>query len=255
MWGKDTWSFSPLDTQDLNIAAASISDGGVSSLGYTRNITFQTSALRARLECKTLDYPSNTSAWLETIDFTDKRKWNATNSPPNIDHGYKLLGVAAGGPRNGYFACCANETQGKSGDAVIGYWTNRVTDSSSSEQSKSSYFDSLQMTMTAKMILGRPFEKLYEPNGSDTKLFIWLEVPNLMMVECTPQIDRANASVVVELDTGIVYSYDILEPPQNATEAWTDKYFRHNTSIDYTGEMHTISDGNSVTDYVNTTTR
>lgn len=244
-WSKDTWSFARLDTEDLQGAASSFGSDATHIPGYARNVTFRTSGLRARLECHTLDYPFNTSAWLTTLDFTDRTinpdtnqsTWNATNSPPGLDYGYTLTGMAGSDPRFGYFACCANETEKTPGDAAIGYWTSLLWDLGTSGKP---HWGDMQMSMTAKFIVGRPLDKLYQPNrgpfGFMPPLFIWTERPNFLLINCTPFIEHATASVVAELETGVVQSYDILEPPLNATEAWLDNYLLHNTSVDYNEE-------------------
>ncbi|KAI5270517.1 hypothetical protein E4T47_06112 [Aureobasidium subglaciale] len=94
--------------------------------------------------------------------------------------------------------------------------------------------------MTAKLIVGRPLKKLYQPSPSETSddppLFIWPEPPALQMVNCTPFIEHTNASANADIRSGFVHSYEILGPPQNATQAWVDSYLTHNTSADCTGE-------------------
>lgn len=129
-----------------------------------------------------------------------------------------LEGMAATGPRYGYYTCCANETGGSAGDAVIGYWNNRIW--TSEDPTGDGYYGEMQMSMTAKLILGRPLEKLYRSNSDfHREYFVWPEPPSLLRVNCTPFIEHANASVLAELESGVIHSYKILEQPQNATEA------------------------------------
>ncbi|KAI5198770.1 hypothetical protein E4T39_06562 [Aureobasidium subglaciale] len=256
-WSRDSWSFVPLDHDDIAAATSSVE---TSDIGIARNITFETYALSARLECRVIDYPANVSAWLRSIDFSNKTidpatnmsVWNSTNSPPNLDHGYTLTGWANIGPRSGHYVCCANDTF--PGDAAIGYWNNRLW---VGDPSEGTYKD-MQMTMTAKLIVGRPLEKLYQSNppetSNDPPLFIWPEPPVFQMVNCTPFIEYANASVNADVQSGFVHSYEILGPPQNATQAWIDNYLIHNTSADYAGEWEiAYGSGANQTTYDNLT--
>ncbi|KAI5240432.1 hypothetical protein E4T43_06065 [Aureobasidium subglaciale] len=222
---RDSWSFVPLDLEDIAAASQSVS---ASDLDGVRNIAFETYALSARLECRLMDYSANISAWLRSIDSsnrtidpaTNMSVWNSTNSPSDLDHGYTLTGWANVGPRFGHYVCCANDTF--PGDAAIGYWNNRPWVGDPSD----GYYKDMQMTMTAKLIVGRPLKKLYQPNPSETSddppLFIWPEPPALQMVNCTPFIEHTNASANADIRSGFVHSYEILGPPQNAIQAWVD---------------------------------
>jgi hypothetical protein len=248
-WSKDTWSFVPLELGDIREAVSALGVDTTSILGSGRNITFETQGLRARLECHALDYPRNTSLWLKQIDFTNRTidpamnqsVWDATNSPPDLEYGYALTGMAKKGPRYGYYTCCANETDGKPGDTAIGYWTNqlwREHRSGDIYSDNGGIYDGSGMSMTAKLIVGRALEKLYQPNFASQSylpppLYIWVQQPEFVLVNCTPVIEHANVSVSAELETGVVHDYKVLGPLKNATEAWIDNYLIHNTSVDY----------------------
>jgi hypothetical protein len=257
-WSKDSWSFIPLELEDIREALSSVKLNTLSVPGYSRNVTFETQGLRARLECQALDYPKNTSLWLEQIDLIDWRvdpatnqsARNATNNPPDVGYGYTLIGMANTGPRFGNYICCANETEGIPGDTAIGYWTNRPWVENADLFAGGRYGD-FEQSMTAKLIVGRTFEKLY-----DESTYVWVEQPQLVLVNCTPVIEHARVSVFAELESGAVYDHEILGPIQNTTEAWTDDYLTHDTSVDYTGEWVPAygADAN-VTTYANTTVR
>jgi hypothetical protein len=275
-WSKDTWSFVPLELKDIREAVSAFGMDTKSAPGYSPNVTFETQGLRARLECYVLDYPKDTSLWLEEFDFTNRTidpamnqsMWNATNSPPGLNYGYALTGMADRGPRSGYYTCCANETEGTSGDTAIGYWNSQlwiedplgVQDPTGAFGGVGGNYGGSEMSMTAKLIVGRTTETLYQPNTldefMDPPIYVWIEQPELLMVNCTPVIEHANVSISAELETGVVHNYTILGPLQNATEAWTDKYLIHNTSVDYAEEWEPVhgSRGNMST-YENMTVR
>lgn len=238
-WSKDTWSFAPLDTDSLLLNETSLKDISLTNLMQARNVTLETLAVRARLECKPQSFVSNTSSWVEKIDFKNRTMWNTTNKPQNLDQGYILKGPANMGAGSEYLTCCGNETNGILGVAAVGYWSN-LDYAASSSPSWAESWSYNQMAMNSKWIVGRPLDMLYQPNPNTTNnpaLWIWLEEPQIAAITCSTILEKANASIDVATDTGVVYDYRILNSPVNATEAWLDKYLSHNTSIDYSGDM------------------
>ncbi|THY59440.1 hypothetical protein D6C99_01914 [Aureobasidium pullulans] len=155
--------------------------------------------------------------------------WNNTNRPPGLESGYVLAGEADRGARHGSFICCANETDGEPGESGIGYWTN--------------YFTGTYATwMFAKWIVGRPLQKLYPIMLNDYRelaQFIWVEEPKVLIMNCTPIIEKADSLITVDVTSGLVQTYQILDEPKEVVEAWSDRYLRHNTSADYAGEWLT----------------
>lgn len=242
-WSKDTWSFAPLNTDDLLHNNTSLKDISTADLMQARNITVETLAVRARLDCEPQAFVSNTSSWVEAINFKNRTAWNATNKPLNLDHGYVLKGPANMGSGSEYLTCCGNETNGTFGTAAVGYWSNLdYTASSSPSEDDTWFYD--QMSMTSKWIVGRPLDTLHQPfpNTTDNPaLWIWLEEPQVSAITCTTILEKANASIDIATDTGVVHGYTILDTPVNATEAWLDKYLSHNTSIDYSSDMTYIN--------------
>lgn len=230
-WSKDAWSFLPLDMDNIRASVSALNMPMLNSSGYPANLTFHTPALRARLQCHSLDYASNTSRWLERIDFTNETAGNDTNRPPGLSYGYVLKGFAGRGSDVGHFQCCANETNGVPGNAAIGYWSD--LDYSSTKFTSS---------MTVLWIVGQPLNGTFEstdgsvdPDHNYGPLWIWSEEPRMSAVNCTPIYEQADTCVTVELDTGMVQNYSILTEPEPVTSAWSDSYLPRNTSIDYKG--------------------
>ncbi|KAI4716309.1 hypothetical protein E4T48_07491, partial [Aureobasidium sp. EXF-10727] len=208
-WSKDTWSFVPLDSQVVQEASSFQNNTG-------RNITVQTPALRARLECTPVDYASNMSTWLTMADFRNTTQWNATNTPLGLSQGYFLNGLAAQGPGLRSVACCANNTEDGLGEAVVGYWTDNTTTWGSP-------------SMQVKWIYGSPLNGTFTQNHPIRPRWIWSEAPRIAAINCAPVVEQANASIIVDFETGVVNSYEILNSPQNATDAWSDPYLYHGT--------------------------
>jgi hypothetical protein len=222
-WTRDNWSFLPLDLSDLQNVVSQMNDLNTWFPGKTRNVTFQTTAVRASLQCVPLEYPHNTSAWIEKLDF-HSQGWNASNRPHGLTHGYTLIGPAnALGDSN--FTCCANETGGVAGDAAVGYWMNY-------DQSSQAYQDHLWATW----IVGRPLNGTFQSSKMFSPLWVWPEEPRIFATNCTPVIEQAGAHVTADVETGTILDYNITTRLENATVAWSDDFLEHRASVDYAGE-------------------
>lgn len=264
-WSKDEWSFAPVDFGDSAKEILALSSNATSSdfklLPY--NITVSTPALRARLDCKVIEYINDTSLWLSEWDFnnktidpkTNKTMWNATNRPPKLETGYELLSQLSNPPNQlprlsipvtnalGYVACCSNVTGEIPGEAAIGYWTPLLAGYTASG-------------FVSKWIVGNPLDGLYQDSSYTDgrgptivigKHWIWKDKPKLQAISCTPVLEQANASATVDLRTGMVQNYTILDRPTNATSAWSDSYLLRKRSPDYTGPNTTMYGPNNIT--------
>ncbi|KAI4719200.1 hypothetical protein E4T48_04508 [Aureobasidium sp. EXF-10727] len=255
LWSKDTWSFVPLDLQDLHSQV--LQEVQLIKAGQNFNISVETPALRARLQCSPLDY-SNTSLWLTRLDFSNQTMWNDSNKPEGLNHGYTLKGSAArrdglaniGGGGISRVKCCANETKSGFGEAAVGYWSNLIYPPIGPNHSSSftvlELSPTYKMTMTAKWIVGRPLKNLYAPTlrdpvSQDDHYYVWIDEPKFTGINCTPIIEQANARVTIDAGTGNVQRYEILDIPRNASNAWSDPYLEHDTSVDYTGRFEDYS--------------
>lgn len=225
-WSKDTWSFAPVDFSASSAAIIGLSDDGptasLNSLPY--NVSIETQALRARLSCSPVEATQNASTWVETLDFKNDKAWNSTNSPPGLEIGYELKEAVFVPnttlpyymiPQRGPVQCCANETDGSAGEAAVGYGTTM------------GYLGSENTDLFIKWIVGRPLEKLYfdaNLTSTDTRWahWVWTEEPQMQGITCSPTIEAANATVTVDLSSGMVKDYSIIGEPQNATAAWLD---------------------------------
>ncbi|CAD0085301.1 unnamed protein product [Aureobasidium mustum] len=238
-WSKDTWSFVPLDLGELH--AQVLEDVHLITAGQNFNMSVKTPALRARLQCSPLDYLSDKSLWLAELDFSNQTRWNDTNKPKGIDHGYTLKGYQGfaniGGGGVMQVACCANETKSGFGEAAVGYWSNLFLPAMGATDFTPIY----ETSTTAKWIVGRPLSNLYVPTAGDATYYVWIDEPKFAGINCTPIIEQANARVTIDVGTGVVQNYDILDIPQNASNAWSDTYLEHDMSVDYTGNFTNVN--------------
>lgn len=251
-WSKDSWSFLPRNLSNSKDIRTLLT-GDASS----RNITLPTTALRASLICRSQRYAFNPSLWLTKIDFknsvvdgeTGKPLWNSTNSPPGLDHGYILKKPTDAIQILEWIDCCANDLSKGPGLAAVGYWSNANGPE-----------------LTATWINGYPIEGHYTPyytqnnnlsTSSDTiskdpivvdgpikpELFVWQAPPEMAAVSCEPHIEEAEATVSVDILTGLIYDYEIAGTSRNATGAWSFPYTQENLTrtnvvLDSDGNQH-----------------
>lgn len=260
-WTKDTWGFVPVDMDTLKRSIASSHQSSWNVSGLALNMTFETPALRAQLQCRRYDPSEDKVPWVTEMNFERNNtmpdthgviQWNATNKPPGLEYGYVLTGTAARGSLSGYLTCCGNRTDDVLGSSAIGHWTNLP---SLNGYSPSKY----EMFLLAKWIVGRPLDVTYTSvagNYAGSEMWIWPEEPHILMVNCTPIIEKATASVVVEIGSGAIQNYQIVGDIEIASEAWTDDYLQHELSIDYAGpRSHNIMTGKNGSWTTNLTTR
>ncbi|KAI5203569.1 hypothetical protein E4T39_04140 [Aureobasidium subglaciale] len=216
-WSKDTWSFPPLNPEITREATSRANS-------TARNITLVTPALRGRLECVPVDIPSEIPTWLGEVDLKNKSKWHDTLIPEGFDLAYYLNDTASEGPGLRDVVCCENITHDGVGNSVVGYWSDPLTGQVS--------------TTRIKWIYGQPLGTLpVDKYGLDR--LIWSKPPRVTAIDCKPVIEVANASIVIDFETGVVQDYTILSPPQNATMAWLDYYSYHGTDTSYQAHWST----------------
>ncbi|THZ06847.1 hypothetical protein D6C93_01292 [Aureobasidium pullulans] len=185
-WCKDTWSFLPLDLSgiDYDIRYAR---GALNNNTQIRNLTLQTTGLKASLDCHSLNYTSDPLLWLTELDFlhspisnrTGVSLWNDTNRPSILDFG--------------------------------------------------SYIEEFLWRSTRSAI------GLYTPNdGSQQEFFVWQQAPQMSAVSCKPRIEAAKSLVTIDIETGVVYEYEIIGTLRNVSEAWSWPYSQKNITRDTT---------------------
>jgi len=269
-WMQDDWAFVPADLDSISVNSGSNLSSTTNSsqqLGSIVNATFTTPAIRARLECTQFDM-SNTSAWLNTLDFTNRSAWRDPAIPTDLKIGYELkLGLSMNQSFNGsykyyddenpYFSffstgyrlqCCGNETNGT--EAAIGYWSIAE--------------DSIHTSVVVKWLTGHPFPVQFNDSvglnnwdGNDDYgghiHWVWKDIPKVTALNCTPVFENTNASVSVDVSTGIVQNYTILDTPAPDEHALAYDYVQVNVStgvpyslVLWTGSGYQISPGSFV---------
>ncbi|KAE8449814.1 hypothetical protein EG329_007291 [Mollisiaceae sp. DMI_Dod_QoI] len=258
-WMSGDWAFMPADIFSISPSSETVSSADSAPVaGPSKNTTFNTPALRGRLECTLLDM-SNTSAWLYTLDFKNKTAWNESNIPSNLKTGYELkagfaMNESMGGGKytywddsNPYFSffatdyrlkCCGNETNGTVHQAAIGYWSPPA--------------DSPHSGIVVKWLTGHPYATQFnDSTDADHRSpgegygahihWVWKDIPKVTALNCTPIFESANASITVDVSTGIVQNYTINDTPQADPNAWAYNYVQLNVSkgVPYNSTMFT----------------
>ncbi|KAI4718145.1 hypothetical protein E4T48_05640 [Aureobasidium sp. EXF-10727] len=214
-WTKDVWSFLPR--------------------GYLKS---EDSAMLTHIP---ETYSADPSLWLTKIDLqnwlrdnkTGNSLWNKTNSPSGLDYGYILRNVTEATFNMEWSDCCANQTFQGAGSATVGYWSNANGP-----------------ILTSTWIDGYPVEGHYTPYYTEDnnlisppeatknpvsivgplkpELFVWQEPPRMAAISCEPRIEEAEATITVEIDTGLIRDYEITGTLRNPTGAWTYPYTQEN---------------------------
>lgn len=219
-WSKDGWSFVPLDVESLSIPSVTNETvTGNSSLASTAtNATFSTPAIRARLECE--PWPSEENPWwlLETDDVANNTKWKSTPDPSRYAVGYSFHHSLPLIPGGGIPLCCAEGTMETPGNATLGYWVLNHEDSGWADKN----FSIKWITGVAQI-----FEYKDYTGYSTSPRFTWLEKPTVAAANCTPIIEAANSTIVVDVNTARIQSFQILDTPTVEEIAWTDSFVMH----------------------------
>ena len=247
-WSLDGWSFAQVSlpsvsaqmnhsSQDRNVSHrvgpfnVSSSEG---SLGRQVNLTIQTPAVRARIECSPYETLTNLSNWLQEWDLHNASLWNVTANPKEPAHGYELLPVINLSPNTSTttfvdrarIKCCANGTNKEPGLSSIGYWSrNKFIDSIDDEPNP----DTVVYNFTVKWIVGKPFSQQFA-DSSNQSHFIWEGPPSIAALNCQPIVETANTSVTIDMASGAVQSFALVDGPSVVASAWSDYYEIHNST-------------------------
>lgn len=210
-WSQDGWSFVPLDLSSIDSKALDQSYGNSSesaTVAPATTCSVSTPALRARIECKPSKETFNPLKWLEAVNVTNPAKWNVSVNPTGVTTAY--------GIQDSWAKCCTNATSNDVGEAAFGFWS----------QESSLYAlgpDSWPVNFTTRWIHGNMSKFEYY----DYQVVMFTDVPSVDALRCLPIIETAETNVTVDIATGQVNSYTILEAPTVVTEAWDNDFIIH----------------------------
>lgn len=260
-WSKDGWSFVPLDLSNIN------SSSSLSTLGASKpddatsdpetNITFETPAIRGRIQCSKPSNQvfTNISNWLTPTDVSNYTIYNRSTIPSGFRGGYQLgntyenrqypsLITPLSSSQNwtecpgcttvfanpSSIACCGNGTaDSRKGNVGVGYWSpnDDITDWTPR---------TWQRNFTAKWFHGEAITGIKANNdevavGTLDPALLFVQPPSMALFNCEPIVETANSKVTVNPTNGEVQSFDIIGTPKTVSEPWSDNFLPHNGSI------------------------
>lgn len=285
-WSRDGWSFTPVDLESLPFVSHSNGFNDTASKGSTgalsasvTNLTLTTSALRARLQCESVE--TKDPSWLEENEVDLFPRENSTEAKDARDRlrraGYILPHTVFNGTahetsifsRTSTIQCCSNETDA-SGRAAVGYWSQMNAsawwgfDATLGFSAWTGYGpDVWPPNFAVKWIAGPTTTTnvtVYTDGAaSNYKIMQFKEVPPMAFLSCKPVIETAHAKLVLAHGSGQVLDFEILDEPQEQLEPWA-AHFRHVNESDtkdtiatvrYVSIRHLFSISNSIVDDTN----
>ncbi|KAF1943901.1 hypothetical protein EJ02DRAFT_510651 [Clathrospora elynae] len=230
-WSKDGWNFPPVNISDVPKSLPklpSTNDKEASSSGLTSsfNITYDSTGLRARVECIPIESPSR---WVHEVkDLADIPLYNssANANRPDISSGFELSSEVR----------VVNFTKfekTRPDMVAIGEWLH-FNYSSSSDQGDPLYRSTNPHNFTVIWI-NASYPYLYQQNisGVPDNVFdlpprlIFAERPQIQALNCEPIFETSKMRIVINADSGRVEDYALLEPAKTTEDAWAENFNRH----------------------------
>ncbi|KAF1974355.1 hypothetical protein BU23DRAFT_531901 [Bimuria novae-zelandiae CBS 107.79] len=265
-WTKDEWVFMPMNTTTISGDATSTEVSSVSgsqdAFEYavsSANVTYTTSALRGRLECNALSVPMD---WLDQVQdlfrndpiFQNRNYENITGYVlPNTLFSNTSKAPIFTVPRR--MACCANGTDPEK-QSTIAYWSNNSTLNEEETEVPVGAEGPEVLRVPGnyprhfliKWIVGQAATtpvsgaeallSLAVGNGNETLLY-FLHRPQISIMECTPIIEQANASITFAKTSSQIFDFHLLHEPHPAPGAWDHAY-----DIEYSAPRSSTCRGN-----------
>ncbi|KAF2009514.1 hypothetical protein BU24DRAFT_401289 [Aaosphaeria arxii CBS 175.79] len=236
-WSHNEWSFIPVDLSvipDMDPARRPGDTANKGTVFSPTNVTVNTPAIRARLECSVIEEMADQNSWLATYKDLKTRERNQSITLLKKSYGIKSSffqelkssdsdSESMNTSRDFEFGCCANGTEGNFGMATIAYWS---VFNSTREGLFGGQDSDWPVTFIPKWIRGKG--RLWNDEDSgDVDVFVFEEAPRMQAARCSPIIETAAAAVTVEKQSKAVESYRILNSPVPADSAWMEVFGRH----------------------------
>lgn len=198
------------------------------------NVTFQTTAIRALLQCTPIEQVTNTSTWLEEVTANDIPDINDTANLTGLSKGYilrQLLFENTSASTGVDGTCCGNGTRSNPQKAVNGDWSALTMENLSPDgYSLWPFTDrTWPIPFVTKWVVGNPIRLVNTRGNTNSQLF-FQDPPVLQAAICKPTIEQAEAKVIVDPETGSVYSSELKSTPQPIQSPWGDVFVPHEVS-------------------------
>jgi hypothetical protein len=238
-WTSDGWVLSPVDLHSLPVYTKRQQKTGLgtqksdaSLLSSGSNVTLETTAMKARLECETVPIPDNT--WLTDEVKAIEKEAGGTIKNISVEH-LNLTGALLpirlfenttydtttfASPER--VLCCLNETAGS--ESAVAYWSqsfslkneNLLVDEDSPSNFSIKWIVG-PATTTTMTIYTNNQPSVFTPLQFE-------EVPAIQMLQCKPVIEQAQARVTVARSSGQVVDFKLLEEPRPRPDAWGKRF-------------------------------
>jgi hypothetical protein len=221
-WSQDGWSFVPVPYVMEDIVSVKQKSSALEGFHSLANLTVQTPAIRARLDCSNIEWPGNSSLWLQAQkELTKYMKITA------LDNYFSLEGVVYADnfttritAQGDLLQCCANLTRdAQYNPAVVAYWTENWWKAEDKRGVTTS--SGTGGNFTVKWIRGPA--SFAQASFLNLDYLYFPEPPAIQALNCMPILESSQAEVTVEPGTGVVQQYRILETPNREEVAWSDK--------------------------------
>ncbi|KAH7382515.1 hypothetical protein DE146DRAFT_792925 [Phaeosphaeria sp. MPI-PUGE-AT-0046c] len=259
-WTADGWSFLPLDLSgisDTTNLSPSSNTGDTSSHTFSTNITIDTPAIRARLECSSVEEIGNVTSWIEPTlldndgDIYPDDQWALINTTKKINS-YTIRRRIFEGTisettmlsRAKTAVCCSNGTRTDPQRAVMGYWSPNYSGDPEARKDGFPYQGlSWPMQITTKWLVGTAFNM--SRGTSKGQYLYFTDVPRFQAARCKPIIETAGARVTLEKSSGKVIFHEIKDDRTLADTAWKDVFVQHESAN--AGRNSTSQDSANIT--------
>jgi hypothetical protein len=242
-WSKDGWVFAPIN---MDLLPATTKQRGKSQddeqnsasvLVSTSNVTLETTAMRARLQCEAV--PIHDDKWLtdevavlvsennRTIKNISASTLNITGKmlPTRLFVNTSLETTTLTGPYR--VLCCSNETE--EAKSAVAYWSfvngsTWISDSDLLWTGDVPIGDEWPSNILIKNIVGSAYTTTMTIYTNNLPSFYtplqFKEVPGLQALDCKPIIEQTKARVKVARSSAEVLDFELLEEPQPRSDVW-----------------------------------
>jgi len=240
-WTANGWNFLPIDmfsiSSDSGMQSAP-NPGADDASPLSPNVTINTPAIRARLQCTAIQEVSNVSSWIESVhldneddDYTPADFAQIDNTTKVDSYSLRTRIFAGTNSHTTVFSrsksvrCCSNGTRSDPQRAVMGYWSPIYPPSSTLKQNDYPYTSlPWPFSISTKWIVGKSFNMT---NGAGSKSLYYTEIPRMQAARCEPIFETADATITLDSRTGNVLTHNIKGAPKSADAAWVDVFTKH----------------------------
>lgn len=229
LWTRDGWNFIPLDVVEAErkIRGSNKYTEAISALYSSTNLTFDTPALRGRVECSPIPDFNDPNSWIYVTDDSLSNVTSGKTSCPVVYRGSEFVTNIMS--EYGYLGCYVEDTeqlermpQQQFQNFSGGYWSkNYYRPTSDTAEDPTGNF-------TVKWVHGAAGSLTTTDRYGDVTHTYFPEVPKLQALNCMPIIERGNARVTIDPKVGQVLSYDIRGEPQLEEAAWVYSFVLRN---------------------------